>query len=92
MRLCLQQRDQFWFILGIFRHFCHATGFQRKWRPTEHWTTLMQLYHDIPERLKFNGNDLSNVLQKDPSMQNEIKQDQDLPNLHGIYRDQYKPG
>jgi hypothetical protein len=30
----------------------------------------------IPEPLKFNGNDLSNVLRKDPAMQNEIKQDQ----------------
>ena len=29
---------------------------------------------------------------KDPVMQNEIKQDQNLPNLHGIYHDKYKPG
>jgi hypothetical protein len=91
MRLCLQQTDRFRFILGIFRHFCRETRFQRKWRPTEHGTTLKHLYHDIPEPLKFNGNDLSNVLRKDPSMQNEIKRDQNLPNLHGIYRDQYKP-
>ena len=92
MRLSLQHANRSWFILGTFKHFCRVTHFQRKWRPTEHWTTLMQLYHVIPEPLKFNGNDLSNVLRKDPSMQIEIKWDQDLPNFHGIYRDQYKPG
>jgi hypothetical protein len=36
----------------------------------------MQLYYDIPEPLKFNGIDLSNVLRKDLAMQNEIKRDQ----------------
>jgi hypothetical protein len=68
----------------------HTVFDMSHWDVTNHITTLMHLYHDIPEPLKFNGNDLSNVLRKDPSMQNEIKQDQNLPNLHGIYHDQYK--
>jgi hypothetical protein len=82
MRLCLQQRDKSRFILGTFRHFCRETRFQRKWRPTEHWTALMHLYYDIPMQLKFNGNDLNNALRKDPAMKNDIKRDQKLPNLH----------
>jgi hypothetical protein len=52
----------------------------------------MHLYYDIPEPIEFNGSDLGNVLRKDPAMQNEIKRDQNLPNLLGIYHDQYKPG
>jgi hypothetical protein len=92
LRLSLQHADRSRFILSTFKHFCRVTRFQRKWRPAEHWTALMHLYYDIPEPLKFNGNDLSNVLRKDPVMQNEIKRDQNLPNLHGIYHDQYKPG
>jgi hypothetical protein len=49
----------------------------------------MHLYYDIPEPLKFNGNDLKDELRKDPAMKMDIKRDQKLPNLHGIYHDQY---
>jgi hypothetical protein len=52
----------------------------------------MHLKYDIPEPLKFNGSDLSNVLRKDPAMKDEIKQDQKLSNWNGIYHDQYKSG
>jgi hypothetical protein len=38
----------------------------------------MHLHYDIPEPLKFNGNDLKD------------KQDQKLANLYGIYHDQYR--
>jgi hypothetical protein len=48
MRLCLKPADWSRFILGIFRHFCRETRFQRKWRPTEHLMTLMHVYYDIP--------------------------------------------
>ena len=52
----------------------------------------MHLYFDIPEPLKLNGNDLKDELRKDPAMQIDIKRDQKLPNLYGIYHDQYRPG
>jgi hypothetical protein len=84
MRLCLQQTDQFWFILGIYRHFCHETRFQRKWRPVEHLTALMHLYYDIPELLKFKGNDLNDELRRDKTMKMDIKQNHKLPNLHMV--------
>jgi hypothetical protein len=84
VRLSIQHADRSRFILGTFKLFCHVTRFQRKWRPAEHWTALMHVYYDIPEPLKFNGSDLSNVLRKVPAIQNEIKRDQNLPNLHGI--------
>jgi hypothetical protein len=51
----------------------------------------MHLYYDIPMQLKFNGNDLNNALRKDPAMKNDIKRDQKLPNVYGIYHDHYKP-
>jgi hypothetical protein len=50
------------------------------------------LYYDIPEHLKFNGNDLKDELRKDPAIKIDITRDQKLPNLHGIYHDQYRPG
>ena len=92
MRLYLKPTDRSRFILGTFRHCCRETRFQHKWRPTEHWTALMHLYYDIPEPRKFNGNDLKDELRKDPAMKIDIKRDQKLPNLYGIYHDQYRPG
>jgi hypothetical protein len=50
MRLYLKPTDRSRFILGTFRHFCRAKRFQRKWRPTEHWTALMHLYYEYPSR------------------------------------------
>jgi hypothetical protein len=85
MTLYLKPEDQSWFILSTLRHFSHKTRFQRKWRPTEHWTTLMHLYHDIPEPLKFNGNDLKDALGRDKAMKKDIKQNHNLPNLHTEY-------
>jgi hypothetical protein len=51
----------------------------------------MHLYYDIPESLRFNGNDLKDQLRKDPAMKIDIKRDQRIPNFHGIYHDQYRP-
>jgi hypothetical protein len=52
---------------------------------------LIHVYYDIPKPLKFNGNDLKDELRKDPTMKMDIKRDRMLPNLHGIYHDQYRP-
>jgi hypothetical protein len=92
LRLYLKPEDQSRFILGTFKHFSRERRFQRKWQPTEHWTALMHMYYDKPEPLKCNGNNLKDELRKDPVMKTNIKQDHKLPNLHGIYHDQYRPG
>ena len=91
MILFHKPRDRSRFILGTFRHFCRMTRFQHKWRPAEHWTALMHLYYDIPESLRFNGDDLKDELRRDPAMRIDIKRHHKLPNLHGIYHDQYRP-
>ena len=92
LRLYLHKTDRSRFIISTFRHFCLKTRFQHMWRPTEHWTTLIHLYYDIPEALQFDGNDLRRELAKDPTMKFDIKRDHRVPNLHGIYHDRYKPG
>jgi hypothetical protein len=51
----------------------------------------MHLYYDIPESLRFNGDDLKDELRRDLTMWIDIKQQHKLPNLHGIYHDQYRP-
>jgi hypothetical protein len=71
-------------ILGMFKHLCRVNRFQRKWRPAEHWTALIHLYYDIPEPLKFNGNDLNDELRRDKAMEMDIKQNHKLPNLHMV--------
>jgi hypothetical protein len=52
----------------------------------------MHSYYDIPVHLKLNGNDLKDELRKVPAMKMDIKRDQNLPNFHGIYHDQCRPG
>ena len=44
----------------------------------------MHLYYDIPEPLKFNGNDLNDELRRDKAMKKDIKQNHKLPNLHMV--------
>ena len=79
-----QHTNRSWFILGTFKHFCCVTCFQCKWCPAEHWTALMHLYYDIPEPLKFNGNDLNDELRRDKTIKMDIKQNHKLPNLHMV--------
>jgi hypothetical protein len=81
LRLSLQHADRSWFILGTFKHFGCATHFQCKWHPAEHWMAQMHLWYDIPEPLKFNGNDLNDELRRDKAMKMDIKQNHKLPNL-----------
>jgi hypothetical protein len=49
----------------------------------------MHLYYDVPKPLKFSQNDLKDELRADKAMEMDIKPNYKLPNLHGIYHDQY---
>jgi len=79
------------FILSVLKHLCRERRFQHQWRTADHLATLCHKWFVIPELLRFDGNDLSNVLRKDPALKLDIKAEKSSPNQFGIYHDIYRP-
>ena len=90
-RLLVQPHERSHFILSTLKHLCHEPQFQHKWRTADHLAMLCHKWFTIPEPLQFNGNDLSNALQKDFALQLDIKAEKSAPNQFGIYHNTFQP-
>jgi hypothetical protein len=90
-RLSLFKKERSRFILSTLKHLCHVQCFRHQWRTADDLATLCHKWLTIPEPLQFNGNDVNNVLQKDPALKLDILAEKSAPNQFGIYNDTYRP-
>ena len=78
------------FIRSTLKYLCRIPHFQHQWRTADHLATLCHKWFTIPEPLQFDGNNVNNVLQKDPALKLDILAEKSAPNQFVIYHDTYR--
>jgi hypothetical protein len=69
------------------KYLCRIPHFQHQWRTADHLATLCHKWFTIPEPLQFDGNNVNNVLRKDPALKLDILAEKSAPNQFVIYHD-----